>query len=151
VLILNHSTHDVNFDGALRKIKKIDERISLVELTDLPIEKQSNVNNSKSETHSLPNTIAPETLKKMLYALPVKPKKCSESLDIYHLKKRISEREMVFLFFLCSEEEYTYEQIADKMKIHVRTVDGFRKSLFQKLSIKSKTGLVMLAIRNNWV
>jgi two-component system invasion response regulator UvrY len=37
------------------------------------------------------------------------------------------------------------------MRVHVRTVDGFRKSLFQKLNIRSKTGLVMLAIRSGWV
>jgi DNA-binding CsgD family transcriptional regulator len=58
---------------------------------------------------------------------------------------------MIFLRHLCHEEEFTYDQIADIMEIHVRTVDGFRKSLFRKLNIKSKTGLVMMAIRNKWV
>ena len=70
--------------------------------------------------------------------------------DPVYLRSMITAREMVFLRYLCNEEEYTYDQIADLMKIHVRTVDGFRKSLFQKLNVRSKTGLVMLAIRNNW-
>jgi DNA-binding NarL/FixJ family response regulator len=62
--------------------------------------------------------------------------------------ERISPREMEFLRHICNEQEYTYDQIAAFMDVHVRTVDGFRKSLFQKLNVKSKTGLVMFAMRN---
>jgi DNA-binding NarL/FixJ family response regulator len=62
--------------------------------------------------------------------------------------ERITPREMEFLRHICNEQEYTYDQIADFMDVHVRTVDGFRKSLFHKLSVRSKTGLVMFAIRN---
>lgn len=62
--------------------------------------------------------------------------------------ERITPREMEFLRYICNEQEYTYDQIAGFMDVHVRTVDGFRKSLFQKLSVKSKTGLVMFAMRN---
>jgi uncharacterized protein (TIGR02145 family) len=69
----------------------------------------------------------------------------------YFLRSLISGLEMKFLAHLCHEEEYTYDQIAHIMGVHVRTVDGFRKSLFQKLNIRSKTGLVMLAIRKGWV
>ena len=61
----------------------------------------------------------------------------------------ITPRELQFIRLICSEEEYTYEQIADIMGVHVRTVDSFRKSLFQKLKIKSKTGLVLYALKNN--
>ena len=43
------------------------------------------------------------------------------------------------------------QEIAHIMNVHVRTVDGFRKSLFSKLNIKSKTGLVMFAIKNKLV
>jgi len=62
--------------------------------------------------------------------------------------ERITPREMEFLRYICNEQEYTYDQIADFMDVHVRTVDGFRKSLFHKLSVRSKTGLVMFAMRN---
>lgn len=61
----------------------------------------------------------------------------------------ITPRELQFIRLICCEEEYTYEQIADIMGVHVRTVDSFRKSLFQKLKIKSKTGLVLYALKNN--
>jgi DNA-binding NarL/FixJ family response regulator len=61
--------------------------------------------------------------------------------------EQISPREMEFLMHVCSEEEPTYEQIADTMDVHRRTVDGYRISLFEKFNIKSKTGLVLFAMR----
>jgi DNA-binding NarL/FixJ family response regulator len=100
----------------------------------------------------LNKTIAPETLRLAIQSF-VKhgSKKPIDIKDPVYLRSLISGREMEFLVHLCHEEEYTYDQIAHIMGVHVRTVDGFRKSLFQKLNIRSKTGLVMLAIRNGWV
>lgn len=63
------------------------------------------------------------------------------------IKDLITPREMELLTYLCSEEEYTYENIAGLMGVHRRTVDSHRESLFQKMNVKSKTGLVMAAIR----
>ena len=68
--------------------------------------------------------------------------------DVDALIRKITPREMEFLRHICNDNEYTYDQIAHFMNVHARTIDGFRKSLFHKLSIKSKTGLVMFAIRN---
>jgi two-component system, NarL family, invasion response regulator UvrY len=61
----------------------------------------------------------------------------------------ISQREQEFLKLAASE--MTYKEIADKMKVGIRTVDGYRESLFQKLSVKSRVGLVLYAIRNRIV
>jgi two-component system invasion response regulator UvrY len=61
--------------------------------------------------------------------------------------KRITPREMEFLMLVCGDDEPTYDQIADKMGVHRRTVDGFRVGLFEKFHIKSKTGLVLFAMR----
>jgi len=58
----------------------------------------------------------------------------------------ISEREMEFLKLACSE--LTYKEIADQMNVSVRTVDGYRESLFEKLTIKSRVGLVLFAIQH---
>jgi two-component system invasion response regulator UvrY len=58
-----------------------------------------------------------------------------------------TEREAEFLRLVCDEQEYTYEQIAHMMGISRRTVDGYRESLFEKFNIKSKTGLVLFAIK----
>jgi two-component system, NarL family, invasion response regulator UvrY len=59
----------------------------------------------------------------------------------------ITPREMEFLLLVCDEAELTYEQIADRMGVHRRTVDNFRIALFEKFAIKSKTGLVLFALR----
>jgi len=60
---------------------------------------------------------------------------------------QVSGREKDFLRLVCDEKEPTYEQIAEIMAVSRRTVDGYRESLFSKFSIKSKTGLVMFAIK----
>ena len=59
----------------------------------------------------------------------------------------ITPREMEFLLHVCSESEPTYEQIGDRMGVHRRTVDNYRIALFEKFNIKSKTGLVLFALR----
>ena len=59
----------------------------------------------------------------------------------------ITPREMDFLLLVCAPEEYTYEQIADQMGVHRRTVDGYREGLVEKFGIKSKTGLVLFAMK----
>ena len=58
-------------------------------------------------------------------------------------------REEEFLRLACSE--LTYKEIADKMCLSPRTVDGYRESLFEKLEIKSRVGLVLFAIKNGFV
>ena len=45
----------------------------------------------------------------------------------------------------------TYKEVADKMHLSPRTVDGYRDALFQKLGIKTRTGLVIYAIKHNIV
>jgi len=60
---------------------------------------------------------------------------------------KLSERELEFLKFACSE--LTYKEIADKMNKGIRTVDGYRDSLFEKLNVKTRVGLVLYAIKND--
>jgi two-component system invasion response regulator UvrY len=56
-----------------------------------------------------------------------------------------SERELIFLKLACSE--LTYAEIADKMCVSARTVDGYREAIFQKMQVKSRVGMVLMAIR----
>ncbi|MBW4890683.1 response regulator transcription factor [Mucilaginibacter sp. HMF5004] len=58
----------------------------------------------------------------------------------------LTKKEVEFLKLSCSE--LTYKEIADQMFVSPRTVDNYRESLFQKLNIKSRTGLVLYAIQN---
>lgn len=62
---------------------------------------------------------------------------------------KLSDREMEFLQY-CSTE-LTYKEIADKMNVSPRTVDNYRESLFSKLNIKSRTGLVVYGIKNSLI
>ncbi len=62
--------------------------------------------------------------------------------------ERLSSRERTFLKLVCDEKEYTYEQIADKMGVQHRTVDGYRETLFEKFGIRSKTGLVLFVLKH---
>lgn len=61
--------------------------------------------------------------------------------------EQLTERERLFLKLVCHEKEYTYEQIADKMAVQHRTVDGYRENIFSKFGIKSKTGLVLFVLK----
>lgn len=62
---------------------------------------------------------------------------------------QLSDREIEFLKLACSE--LTYKEIADKMFLSPRTIDGYRDALFEKLHIKTRVGLVMYAIKNGIV
>ncbi|WP_428328733.1 response regulator [Mucilaginibacter sp.] len=57
-----------------------------------------------------------------------------------------TKKELDFLKFCCSE--LTYKEIADQMYVSPRTVDNYRESLFLKLGLKTRTGLVLYAIQN---
>ncbi len=61
----------------------------------------------------------------------------------------LNDRETEFLKLACSE--FTYKEIADKMFVSPRTIDGYRDALFEKLQLKTRVGLVMYAIKNGIV
>lgn len=60
---------------------------------------------------------------------------------------KLNKKEFLFLELVCDENEYTYSQIADKINVTVKTVDFYRASLFTKLNVKSKVGLVLYSYR----
>lgn len=62
--------------------------------------------------------------------------------------EQLTAREKEFLKLVCDEKEYTYGQIADKMGVQPRTVDGYREVIFEKFGIKSKTGLVLFILKH---
>ena len=61
----------------------------------------------------------------------------------------LSDREKEFLKLACTE--MTYKEIAEKMFLSPRTIDGYRDALFEKLQMKTRVGLVMYAIKNGIV
>jgi two-component system, NarL family, invasion response regulator UvrY len=62
---------------------------------------------------------------------------------------KITEKEITFLNWCCSE--LTYEQIAGKMMMSPKTIDGYRTKLFEKYNASTRVGLVLFAIRNGLV
>jgi DNA-binding NarL/FixJ family response regulator len=63
--------------------------------------------------------------------------------------ERLSQKEKEFLKHVCNDQEYTYEQIAELMGVHARTIENYRKEIFDKFGIKSKTGLVLFVLKYN--
>ena len=61
----------------------------------------------------------------------------------------LTQRESEILQLIC--EEYTTPEIAEKLFISPRTVDGHRNNLLQKLGCKNVAGLVVLAIQQELV
>jgi DNA-binding CsgD family transcriptional regulator len=59
----------------------------------------------------------------------------------------LSDREKIFLRWLCTDK--SYKEIAAEMFLSPRTIDGYRDSLFDKLKVASRVGLVLFAIRND--
>jgi len=57
----------------------------------------------------------------------------------------LNENEITFLQLSCTE--LTYKEIAEKMKVSPRTVDGYRDHLLKKLNVQSRVGLVVFAIK----
>ena len=57
----------------------------------------------------------------------------------------LNENEIRFLQLSCTE--MTYKEIAEKMKVSPRTVDGYRDHLLKKLNVQSRVGLVVFAIK----
>jgi DNA-binding NarL/FixJ family response regulator len=60
-----------------------------------------------------------------------------------------TDKETEFLQFICTD--LSYKEIADKMSLSPRTIDGYRDNLFFKLKIKTRVGLVIYAIKNHLV
>lgn len=58
---------------------------------------------------------------------------------------RLTEREKLFLQLASSD--LTYKQIAGRMNLSDRTIDGYRESLFEKLNVQSRVGMVLEGLR----
>jgi two-component system invasion response regulator UvrY len=75
------------------------------------------------------------------------------SLDEPELRVRrlltLNERELEFIKLVCTE--WTYKEIADRMYLSPRTIDGYRDALFEKLNVRTRVGLAMYAVKNGIV
>ena len=58
---------------------------------------------------------------------------------------KLTEKEQLFLHHACSD--MTYKEIASKMCLSEKTIDGYREAIFVKLNVKSRVGMALEAIR----
>lgn len=72
-----------------------------------------------------------------------------KSRPVKTLDIKISRREEEILQLVC--QQYTAEEIANKLFISVKTVNGHRNNLLQKTGARNVTGLVLYALKNNIV
>lgn len=61
----------------------------------------------------------------------------------------LKDKEIEFLKYTCSE--LTYKEIAEKMFLSPKTIDNYRETLFEKLNVKTRIGLVLYAIKEKIV
>lgn len=65
-----------------------------------------------------------------------------------NIDTEIKERELEFIKLACTE--MNYKEIADIMCCSYKTVEGYRDSLYKKLGLKNRIGLVLFAIHHNF-
>ena len=61
----------------------------------------------------------------------------------------LNEKEKAFLQLLSSE--LTYKEIAAKMNVSSRMVDGYKAALCERFQVKTRVGLVMYAVKNKLI
>ena len=62
---------------------------------------------------------------------------------------QLSDREMAVLKGICQQK--STNDIADILFLSPRTVEGYRRSLLEKVDTKNSVGLVLFAARNGWL
>lgn len=71
----------------------------------------------------------------------------TEEKFMKELDETLKDRELEFIKLACSE--LTYREIADQMFVSPRTIDGYRDSIFRKLNVRTRVGIVLFAIKHN--
>lgn len=61
----------------------------------------------------------------------------------------ISKRHLQFLKLCCTN--LTYHEIAEKMEVSVRTVDGYRDHLFKQFNVTNKTSMVLYGLKHKHI
>ncbi len=62
------------------------------------------------------------------------------------IKPEFTEKEISIIQFIC--QEYSNKEIADKLNLSKRTVEGYREKILEKIHAKNTAGIVVYAIKN---
>lgn len=64
-------------------------------------------------------------------------------------QKELSEKEKELLPHLCTD--LTYKEIAARLSLSPRTIEGYANSIMEKLNVHNRIGLILLASRKQWL
>jgi DNA-binding CsgD family transcriptional regulator len=62
-------------------------------------------------------------------------------------KPEFSQKEIDVIQYIC--QEMTNKEIADKLNLSIRTIEGYRDRILEKIGARNSAGIVVYAIRNN--
>ena len=62
------------------------------------------------------------------------------------IQEKLTDKEKVFLNYTCSE--LTYKDIAGEMNLSPKTIENYRETVFKKLEVRTRVGLVIYCIKN---
>jgi DNA-binding NarL/FixJ family response regulator len=61
-------------------------------------------------------------------------------------KPELSQKEIEVVLLICQEK--TNKEIADELNLSIRTIEGYRDRIFEKIGARNSAGVVIYAIRN---
>ncbi len=82
-------------------------------------------------------------------AVVIYKKMAKKEKDTVIFNPGYTERELEILTLIC--KDYTNAEIADAFNVSLRTAEGYRQKVLEKSGAKSMAGLVVNAIKFNWV
>jgi two-component system response regulator DegU len=72
-----------------------------------------------------------------------------KKINKFELEQELNSKELQVLELVC--KQFTANEIADKLNLSVRTIEGYRRKLLEKTKSKNLAGLVVFALKNNLV
>jgi len=104
----------------------------------------------------LPKTCTGEELKKAItdivetgyYNIEENIQSIKNEVNNFNIANLLTKRELEFVELSCCENEYTYLEMATILNVSVKTIDYYRKNVFEKLNVKSKTGILLMSYKH---
>lgn len=62
------------------------------------------------------------------------------------VKPRFSEKEIAVIGLVC--DQYSNKEIAEKLNLSIRTIEGYREKIEEKMDVHNTAGIVVYAIKN---
>ncbi len=69
------------------------------------------------------------------------------AVNNFNIVEILTKREFEFVELSCCDNEYTYAEMAIIMNVSIKTIDYYRKNVFEKLNVKSKAGLILYSFK----